>query len=535
MKKIAFLLISLLSLTMIRPVYAQVSKHESIYIKLNHDGTMDHTTVVNRLHGSTDEAVIVDYGSYKSVKSLMDDTVGLIEGNRITWPADVLTKDFYYEGELEDIQLPHGYHITYYLNDEPIQASQLAGKSGQFMLKISVDKNKGYQADMDFSTQIQVALDLDKFSDVRMNSGNVVTVGKTLTVNYMLLPDQTGEFILEAVVQNLELSPIIMTLVPFDMTVPGDIQEGIDGIGDMADGSNELVEKTTDLQEGIQSVTDAVYDLSKGAKGLMTGAEQVEEGLQEATEGITSFQDQSTQMVTSVHELVTGIGSAQASVEQLTGGYSSIKENMDNLLEGKEQTLALAQNMIASGVEDNINLGHQLIAQMEAYTQMAISMEQLNAGLHTYVAGINKVETGMKAYHQQVSQLPSQVGQLTTGLQHLHGGTHDLSKGIKALHKGASQLNQQTKELPSHMHQLQDGQKELHSGIATIHEKVNAYESLTAREGTRSSFVDLGNPIETNTQLIIQTPPIRLEKKEIIPHVAEEKKTFWDRVLDLFR
>lgn len=536
MKKIvSYVLIGILSFTMINPVYATVNKHESIYIKLHADGTMNHTTVVNRFHGSTDEGEIVDYGPYTSIKSLVDDTVGHVEDHKIIWPASVLKNDFYYEGELEEIQLPNRYRITYYLNDEVIDPSELAGKEGSFKLKVSVIENEAYKKDMDFSTQIQVTLDLDKFSDVSMSSGNVITVGKTLTVNYMLLPDQTGEFILEATVKNLELDPITMTLVPFDMTIPGDIQDGIEGLEDMEEGSDKLVEETAKLNDGMVSVKDGIHVITKGSKTLKTGVGQVREGLKKVTDGTTTMKDQSARMTDSVNQLVTGITTAQGSVSQLVGGYGQIKENMDKVLAGKEQTLAMANKMIQSGVETNIVLGNQLIAQMEAYTQMAVSMEQLNTGLNTYVTGITKVEEGLTQFNQQVSQMPDSMGQLVVGLQSLDVGTNELSKGITTLYDGANQLNQKTKDLPSHVNQLLDGQKELQDGIVTMHEKVKSYEELTDIEGSPISFIDPRNPMETRTQLIIQTPSIKVEDKKVVHQIVKAKKSLWDRVLDLFR
>lgn len=534
-KLLLILLIVALSLSMAGTAYAKIEKSETIYVKLNYDGSIDHTTVVNRLHGTTSDDNLVDYGNYKNVKSLDDNTDGLIEDNKVIWPSSVLDGDFYYEGNI-DIELPYNYQIKYYLDGNLISATDLAGKDGKFKIEITTEKNDNYRNSHSLSSQLNIELDLDKFSNIQCNNGTSITVGKTMTINYMLLPNQTGNFVLEAEGKDIELDPITITLVPYSFTLPTDLEEGFDDLKEMEDGAEELVEKNKIFEEGIQDITGSINDLASGTGALKEGINEVSGGFKEVSDGTSDLKSSTSLLSETSNQLSMGLTTANESSSDLVDGYKGLKINLDTSLEMSDQMIESANKLIESGIPEYVQLGQQLLAQIEELKQLSDTMEQLNKGFSDYVAGITEVEEGLKTFNQQAGYLPSGIDELKTGLDSLDSGINDLTDGIYDLHDGINALNNKTKTLPENSGKLVEGQQRLKDGINTMNAQLEEkLEGFSERDQESISYIEPNNPMETDVQIIIQTPSIKAKEIKVIEVVQEKKKTIWDRFLDLFK
>ena len=111
--------------------FSQVMKDETVYVKLNHDGSSDSIMVVNHLSGTSDEEFFIDYGDYKNLQSLVTGVEPVTEKGIVKWPTEILKeKDIYYQGEVES-QLPMKIKITYFLDNIEVKAEELLGKSGK--------------------------------------------------------------------------------------------------------------------------------------------------------------------------------------------------------------------------------------------------------------------------------------------------------------------------------------------------------------------------------------------------------------------
>ena len=182
MKKIVSLLIILsLILSTFSLSFAEVLKDETIYVNLNHNGSPKDIKVVNRIYGESQDEYYIDYGKYEDIKPLVG-IKPIVEKDKIRWSLESLKdEDIYYEANI-DKELPMKIDIKYFLDGKEISGKELAGKSGNLKIDISIENNNN------LTTQIQVPLNLDIFSIIKVENGTISVVGKTMTVVFIHLP-----------------------------------------------------------------------------------------------------------------------------------------------------------------------------------------------------------------------------------------------------------------------------------------------------------------------------------------------------------
>ena len=108
------------------------SKEEVIYIMTEANGTVENVNVVNIFEGGS----ITDYGDYSSVKMLTttDDITQTDDKITFTSTADKV----YYQGTLEQVEIPWNISIQYFLDGKEYSADEIAGKSGSLEIKLSI-------------------------------------------------------------------------------------------------------------------------------------------------------------------------------------------------------------------------------------------------------------------------------------------------------------------------------------------------------------------------------------------------------------
>ena len=113
-------------------------KQETVYVHLDHDGSVLKQSVVNRINYAGLNR-IEDYGEYKSIKALNLRLHPEVSGSRVIW--DVTGQKpgvLLYEGAT-DRELPVKVTINYFLDGRPVKGEELAGKEGKVMIKIGLE------------------------------------------------------------------------------------------------------------------------------------------------------------------------------------------------------------------------------------------------------------------------------------------------------------------------------------------------------------------------------------------------------------
>lgn len=558
---------------MVSSSFAEVLKDETIYVNLDHSGKAQNIRVVNRLHGKGQEDYYIDYGSYENVKPLVDlDPV--VEKDRIKWPLkDAHGKDIYYEATI-DKDLPVKLNIKYFLDGKKIPAEELVGKSGKLKIDILVENESS------LTSQIQIPLNLDVFSNIEVENGAGSVVGKTMTVVFTHLPIGEGEFSIEAEGKNIELESILISSTNFKMPISGDLDEFLSGIDELARAFDQLEEGSKEINKGTISLRDGIKVLADGIGEIYSGFSQISSKTKEILEGFNQFNLGFKTLKNSIVDIINGIGELNSNFETAVQGGNNIDQGLNQLNKGTKD-LDKGLKEINSGLGD-LNSNHKQLVQLaqslqnsqdpsvralaegvigeglaieglskglnESYkgvNAIAENTNQLYLGYGEYNKGINEILKGYRQLGQGLQPMPEEIENMYKGHNQLTDGLGSLSDGLDSIDSGLEEMNKNTKTLPNQVGKLAEGQKELTDGISELNKEgiskirdvAQVFTDITGDEQDEyKSFVDSRNKDNSTCQFVMKTPPIKAKQVKELAKVEETgKRTLLQRFLYLFR
>lgn len=111
-------------------------KEEVVYVNLDSNGDLKGTYVVNIFNDSD----IVDFGNYSEVRNMNTN-------DKIKYDSGVVniknSKDkLYYEGVIENAEIPWDIDITYKMDGKKYSAKEIAGHSGKLTMEIKISENQ---------------------------------------------------------------------------------------------------------------------------------------------------------------------------------------------------------------------------------------------------------------------------------------------------------------------------------------------------------------------------------------------------------
>lgn len=282
-------------------VYADalIQKDESVYVTLTEDGAVKEQIVSDWLHIDNPEGKIEDKSSLQDIKNIKGNEKPDKNGENLVWNTD--KKDIFYQGKT-DKNLPLEMSIKYELDGQSVNPKDIVGKSGKLKLKIKY-KNTSYKTVnikgenrkiyTPFTTVTVVNLPIDKFNNVKINSGEMVSDGNNQVVTFIALPglkeslninkdvdealDLKDELEITADVENFEMGPIMVTATPKipevkEFKEAKNFDELFDGLDKLKDASSKLEDGSLKLKDGSLKLRDGL-NLAKekvdGVQGKM--------------------------------------------------------------------------------------------------------------------------------------------------------------------------------------------------------------------------------------------------------------------------
>ncbi len=559
-------------------------KDEVIYSTLQSNGEELEMYVVNSFEVEG-PGELVDYGDYTSIKNLTDLSEITKEDDTISFTAS--EDSFYYQGNLKNNPLPWEFDISYQLDGEEMTPEEMLGQDGHLQIGMETSANEEVKPIFfeNYLLQISLTLDTERYQEIEAEDGTIANAGKDKQVTFTVMPEQEESFLLEADVTDFEFEGIEISAVPSSMSIDppevDDVTEDFetlsdatteidDGVGELADGISELnsgvsslKNGSSDYQDGIEQVSNGSADLISGSESidqalvtmkdsidqdvetgdfsaLQEGLEQIARGLREASNGLTTLQENYTQAYDALDESINAIPSYDISEEEIQALYQSGAESevVDKLVETYEAALT------AKGTYDQVSEAFAAVAPTldevsSSQTDMATSLEtmaeqiaaasegmdiqeglkELQEGLATLSDNYKEFHAGLEEYTNGVDELSNAYQDLHNGIVELEDGTFSLENGVGELHDGTTELADSTSDLPD---QMQD----------EIDEMINDYD----KSGFDAvSFVSDKNENVQSVQFVIKTESITQDEEDDEEEETEEEKSFWDRLLDLFR
>lgn len=452
-----------------------LSKHETVYVVANEDGSVKKVIVSDWLKNINGEPILSDYSELSNVVNVKgDESYSLDKNNMLVWNSE--GNDIYYQGTT-DKSLPIDISISYFLDNKPITLDELAGKSGKVTIRFDYTNNEKRIVKIDgkqetiyvpFIIVTGMVLDQDNFDNVSISNGKIINDGNRNVVMGFAMPGlqeslninkadyEIPNFIeIKADVTNFELTTTLTVATNelfSDIKIGNDLDlnELVSGLNELSDASNKLSDGSSKLYDGVSELLDKSGELIYGINKLADGAKTLNDG---------------------ANNLYKGTEELQIGVDGLNAGLNSLVANNTEILEASKQVfdslLNTANNQLAaSGLEipkltiDNYAVVLDKIIEANKDVPTLI---KLKAELDSY----NQFYTGLKVYTDGVSQacagssqLMSGTGKLKDGAKQLANGSNELSNGLYSLKDGSNKLAEGISQLKNGSMELSDGMKE---------------------------------------------------------------------------
>ena len=313
---------------------AAFEKTEVVYANLSAGGAPEGVYVVNRFDVSA-AGLVTDWGAYDERASLTGQalrpaTNGADAADGIE--ASVGEGVFSYQGTAPAAAtLPWDVAVSYRLNGQKMTPEQIAGKSGDAEVRLTVTRNPDADPAFAESYMVQATFTLDgeAWTDVRAEGAVVAMAGADKTVAFTLLPGRDGDFTFTGHVEDFALAGAQLAALPYATVVEMPDASDLEGqVGQLADAISALDEGTASLALGAGS-------LAEGGASLRDGARALSEGLDALAASSGSLTSASAQIAGALDALSAGLAGADFSgveeLGQLAPALRSLAGGLDDL------------------------------------------------------------------------------------------------------------------------------------------------------------------------------------------------------------
>jgi putative membrane protein len=503
---------------------ANTPKEEIVYANLDASGAVDNVYVINRF--LLDQAgTIVDYGTYKAVTNLTDLADIHQTGDTIT--VDAQTGNFYYQGELGSISLPWDISIAYTLDGEPLDATELAGKSGLLELSLDIRQNAAVDPVFfeNYALEVAINLDSEKCRGIEAPDATISNAGETKTLSYIIFSNRESHLGFSAEVSDFTMEGIQLAgislalslddfdkkdiLADIDQLQKGiielddgviDLKEGVielqdgvvqfgNGVGEIADGANELYDKSLDLYDGSQDLADGADELADGIGDLNSGVKTLYQGLPDLSDAADQLADGASLAVDGMSQFNYLFNQSLAEYDQYFVAVDSFYDNLQLFEAGLDTpdgdgSLSAGAAIAAAQVVAGLNQAGYTLDQTAENIIAAAILQYTEAVLAGYSGSFSQImdgyaaldgngaalSNGLHQYYASLDELGQNLITLSDGIDQLADGIHEVEDGIGNIYAGTAKLKDGARELAEGNNEYSDGVEKFSDGVGDLAE-----------------------------------------------------------------
>lgn len=361
------------------PVFAY-TKEESVYSKLDGNGSVYQTTVSNHLKNQEKETLLKDFSDLMEIENTSGNQEVERKNQELTWKAE--GEDIYYQGKTEK-ELPIKCKIRYELDGKEISKEEIVGKSGTVKVILEfVNKEKkevtinGKKETMyvPFVVGVGTILSNETHKNIEVTTGKVIDNGNKTMVFGMAMPGMQES----------------LGIATNKIEIPSKVEMTME-VEDFEMGSIYIFATPKILEENDFDVWDELDELYAKMNTLQSSANQLEEGANTLKEGTIEFSEKSQEFHQAMGQMEQGMKSASSSYQGINAGIDKLNSSASQLNEGASKV-----NNGANSVNQGVNKLNSGVAQgkEQAMRALANSSEALTNGIDQIIKGKDKeVET----------------------------------------------------------------------------------------------------------------------------------------------
>ncbi len=381
-------------------------KHELIYSNLN---APDELYAVNYFEAKKD-CNVTDYGNYSETVSLKPEKkLETSKADNLTAVKFPLQKGefFYYQAKLQKTSLPWKIEYSYQLDGQEMTATEIAGKSGHFTLKMKISADKSVDSSFfdSYILQFTLALPLNSFHNIKAEQAQISLAADKTNIVFLKLPKHEAEYTVTADANNIHIPSAMLTALPLTFKLDGSslLQKQLNGLSQLENGINQLHLAAGALSSGYSRLNQGIEELAGGGRKLASGSEQLFDGASAFTDGLQRYSDGLTQYF--------------AGVKRLDGGMQQVKQALSS--DKLQAQLAFLEDLKeyldkASPDMQKIDL-QKLEQQMDLLLQSLdkiLSLFKQNQKLLLQLSKIKLPDINIDTLKNQISHLEALIDQI---------------------------------------------------------------------------------------------------------------------------
>jgi putative membrane protein len=320
-------------------------KDESAYVLANTDGSVKKIIVSDWLKNTQKSDTITDTSALAGVENVKGDETYTDNGSARVWDAE--GNDIYYTGTIES-ELPVDMEVTYTLDGEPIDASELAGKSGKVTITFAYTNKQYENVTIDGKTEkiyvpfamlTGMLVDSDTFRNIEVTNGKILNDGDRTAIVGIAFPglqdnlgvdrdtvDIPDSFTVSADVTDFHLTNTVTIAASglFSNLNPekfDSVSELTDSLEQLNDAMEQLMDGSSQLYDGLCTLLSKSQELTAGIDALAEGAGKLKEGGESLTSGAAALSE-------GTKSLSDGLGQLAGNSDALNGGAATVFESL---------------------------------------------------------------------------------------------------------------------------------------------------------------------------------------------------------------
>lgn len=557
MKKIlASSLVLTLALTPISTL--ALSKEETVYAKLNGDGSVKSILVNEHLINNEKLDSIEDYSELEDILNINSNHTYTKKDNLLTW--DSKGSDIFYQG-ISKKETPVTENITYKLNGEDISLNDLIGKSGKVEITIKYNNTDKHIINKQtlytpFVVTTATMISEANNSDITVTNGKVVNNGSSFIVVGLSTPGLYESLGLQEL-KGLDTVKISYNTTKFELSSIYSVVTA-----KLIDNSDlDIFSKLNTVYSSVNKLQDSMNQIESGSKTILGNLKTIDEGSSLISENLNTVVEKLEQIKEGSASLDTNLEQIIMTLDNVIASFNS-SENQAKI-ESIKTLIATNTNTITKLTEGNANsklayekyhLDMLTYAQVEAMRSDLVSakynFENNYDTNNNLIYLLTKNNEALTSSLETLNSIQSQITTLDGYLKQMKTGTNTLKDGTSMLYSGVSVLNTKMKELSDGTSKLQNGMNTLNTGITTFNQQgINTLSNLVTKANSISSkastlmklgeeyqtFDTKGENVESSTKFVLVVDGVKAkeEQKQVVKET--KKVSIIDRIKNLFK
>lgn len=535
MSKITFLIFAIMLINMGFKTYVKsqpINKSESVYVTLDSQGNVKQQTVSDWLYSNGPLKNIIDKSNLKNITNVKSDDKPVVSGENIIWNSK--NSSIFYNGKTNK-KLPISFSMRYYFNGNEVNPKDIIGKSGKLEIYINVKNNDKHIVKINnsnreiytpFITTIAVPFNMDKFKNVTVDGGQLLSEGNNIIAVFATVPGlkesfqfknniigTKENFVINADVKSFSMASAIMLIAPTNFKANNIKQIKTDGIEQLINGTSELeknskkiVESSKTLLTGekqVETNLDKIrfgsYKLGLGTEEISKGTSNLIEGTCKLKEGYKKAADGTEKLCVSTEKLSDGINKYCKGAKEFSSG--ALKYSLGcELINYKFKKVTQSNKSMEKNVNEMVSLyegiNNKQKQQDKDIEEISKAIQQLkksnvsisNEKIKSIGSKVDKLKANSKLLTHQTEELRARQDmtsyeskQICKEQEILKPKINELVKGSIKLKLGAAKLQKGTMDIATGSNKLKNGSKKL-KGVSIDIE--NGFDKIINGEDT---------------------------------------------------